>query len=253
MGAVYGVSLKYVALSGVAALGARWLTPPEPFLDDEGVSSWARLVVLFSLWHISAVNGIIALLFQLQVGMHVIGKDSLTGQIPLWSYGVFAGFHMPTLLYTKLHSLHDKRRSVPVATEVEPGWWVGGRYGAELGLKWAATIDLTCEFPEGCAGSTERYLLLRCWDGVPPSPEQLERAAAFAVAAHEDGHVMVHCAHGRGRSTTTMCACLVKAGLHSTWEKAFEAIKRKRNVCKLNRKMRSALTAWQAEYVVKAK
>ena len=29
-------------------------------------------------------------------------------------------------------------------------------------------------------------------------------------------------AHGRGRSTTVMCACLVKADLYPTWEAAFE-------------------------------
>merc|ERR1711957_740274 len=63
------------------------------------------------------------------------------------------------------------------------------------------------------------------------------------------GDGLVHCAHGRGRSTTVMCACLVKFGLYPNWEAALEAIKKRRRVAKLNRAMRAALTAWQAKYV----
>lgn len=46
-----------------------------------------------------------------------------------------------------------------------------------------------------------------------------------------------------------MCACLVKAGLFPTWQEAFENVKKNRNVCKLNKRMRQNLTAWQALYV----
>merc|ERR1719436_515558 len=92
-------------------------------------------------------------------------------------------------------------------------------------------------------------MLLPCWDGVPPPPAELERAAQFATSARSSGDVLVHCAHGRGRSTTVMCACLVRAGLHRNWEEAFDAIRKKRRVVKLNRSMRSVLTSWQAQYV----
>ena len=54
----------------------------------------------------------------------------------------------------------------------------------------------------------------------------------------------------RGRSTTLMCAALVKAGLFATWEEAFEkGIKPGRSVCKLNKRMKAALTEWQRIYV----
>lgn len=93
-------------------------------------------------------------------------------------------------------------------------------------------------------------MLVASWDGVPASPEKLEEAATFAVEARKKGDVLVHCAHGRGRSTTLMCAALVKAGLFSNWEEAFEkGIKPGRSVCKLNRRMRSALSEWQRIYV----
>ena len=41
---------------------------------------------------------------------------------------------------------------------------------AALSSRWAATIDLTCEFPEGSIRNTSNYLLTPCWDGVPPTP-----------------------------------------------------------------------------------
>ena len=57
-----------------------------------------------------------------------------------------------------------------------PGWWIGGKFGDRLKKKWAVTIDLTCEFPEACREVTGEYLLLPCWDGVPPTPAQIEQA-----------------------------------------------------------------------------
>lgn len=45
-----------------------------------------------------------------------------------------------------------------------------------------------------------------------------------------------------------MVACLVRAGLFSSWEAAFEASKQQRRCIKLNAKMRRALTEWQQIY-----
>ena len=145
----------------------------------------------------------------------------------------------------------QKYQLVPAASEVQKGWWVGGCYAHELGPKeWGGIIDLTVEFPESCRKSTKHYLSAPTWDGVPLAPADLESAAVFAVQAREHGDVLVHCAHGRGRSTTVMCACLVKAGLFSNWEEAFDkGIKPYRSVCKLNRRMMDNLAEWQAQYV----
>jgi protein-tyrosine phosphatase len=139
---------------------------------------------------------------------------------------------------------------VEVATQVQKGWYVGGCYGHYLQRDddWGGIIDLTVEFPETC--STKHYLSAPTWDGVPLSPADLERAANFAVESRKYGDVLVHCAHGRGRSTTVMCACLVKAGLYDNWKDAFEkGIKPNRPVCKLNKRMRDNLEAWQIQYV----
>lgn len=242
MGAVHGVSLKYVVISACAGFIARTMLATEDLAGSQ--------MLLACFWCYTCVlNGIIALLFNLGMGMSLMGKSPADGSVPLWSYLVYIGFHAPTWLYTRIHHWKDQRAKVPPATEVEPGWWVGGRYGAELGKTWAGVIDMTCEFPEGCAADTYEYLLVPCWDGVPPTPEALERAALFGLSAREGGDVMVHCAHGRGRSTTVMCACLVKAGMHKNWESALEAIKKRRKVAKLNSAMRAALSSWQSQYM----
>jgi len=143
---------------------------------------------------------------------------------------------------------------VPVASEVQCGWWVGGCYSHELNKDWGGVIDLTVEFPERCIARTKSYLLVPTWDGVPATPAQLEEAASFAVQARTKGDVLVHCAHGRGRSTTMMCAIMVKVGMYRTWQEAFEkGIQPGRHVCKLNSKMKKALAEWQRLYPVHTK
>lgn len=242
MGAVHGVHLKYVAASAVCFSVAYHVGD-----DDARLVPWRALLLYSALTH-----ALFGLLFVMRWGMPVLGKSPVTGRVPWWSYVVWWPFHGLTWLYTYLHTLESERRGVPVASEVAPGWWVGGRYARWMPgrRQWAATIDLTCEFPENCMDSTTRYLLLRCWDGVPPSPAEIEEAAVFAAMAAGDatGDIMVHCAHGRGRSTTVMLACLVRAGVHPDWQSAFEAVRRMRPVCKLNSKMRKALSTWQARY-----
>jgi protein-tyrosine phosphatase len=317
MGTVHGVYLKYVGLSALSLYGYSYFMRHEDggkltmsqllghsslrILSTSSssmtaaaaaaavhndVSCW-RLFPALVLGYSAVVNGVIAVLFKMEVGMHILGKNPKTGQIPQWSYIVFFPFHIPTLLYTHIHTRYGTHKTtattttekkkdndttddgrkevavvvyekVPVATEVQPGWWVGGWYAHELDKDWAAIIDLTVEFPETCIDRTRAYLSLPTWDGVPATPEQLEEAASFAVlamASSSNGNgqgcdILVHCAHGRGRSTTVMCACLVKAGLFRTWQEAFEqGIQPKRPVCKLNRRMRQNLTKWQEAYV----
>jgi len=281
MGAVHGVYLKYVGLSAVSYAGYSYLVASGDVADliitsggfrnlllntitststsNAGVGvgfelspAMMRLGTVAILKYSAILNGIIAALFKLEVGMGLIGKSSTTGQIPFWSYVLYFPFHLPSILYTKIHANNDRKKKVkvPVASEVQPGWWVGGTYSNELNKDWGGVIDLTVEFPERCFHSSKSYLLCASWDGVPPSPEKLEEAAVFAVEARKKGDVLVHCAHGRGRSTTLMCAALVRAGLYDNWEDAFEkGIKPGRSVCKLNRRMRNALTEWQTKYV----
>ena len=187
MGAVHGVHMKYVALSFTCATGAYRSSGDE-----------ASAIAFYLLCYAAAVHALISALFLLRRGVWILGKDAITGRVPLWSLVLFSAFHVPTWLYTYVHTLISKREGVPVASEVHPGWWIGGRYAAELGRRWAATIDLTVEFDEGCMATSQQYLLVACWDGQPPKPADIERAARFAVAAAPRGDVMVHCVRRTG-------------------------------------------------------
>ena len=278
MGAVHGVYLKYVGLSAVSYAGYSYLAASgdvaelliasggfRNLLASAVTSATSGSLAEFTLSptiirlggaailkYSSILNGLIAFLFKLEKGMTMIGKDPKTGQIPFWSYMIYFPFHLPSILYTRIHANKDRKKKVPVpvASEVQPGWWVGGTYSNELNKEWGGVIDLTVEFPERCFDKSKSYLLCASWDGVPPSPEKLEEAAQFAVEARKKGDVLIHCAHGRGRSTTLMCAALVRAGLFDHWEDAFEdGIKPGRSVCKLNRRMRNTLDQWQEIYV----
>lgn len=264
MGTVHGVYLKYVGLSALSYAGYSILSDPgeTPKGGENGYGSYSQsllsIIPTLVLGYSTILNGVIAILFKTERGMAIIGKDRTSGQIPTWSYIVFFPFHIPTILYTLVHtraSVYKPKKGAPVSTvptasEVQPGWWVGGCYAHELNKDWGGVVDLTVEFPETCRNRTAHYLSAPTWDGVPLSPADLEEAATFAVDARKDGPVLVHCAHGRGRSTTVMCACLVKAGLYDNWSDAFEkGIKPNRSVCKLNKRMRENLTAWQSAYV----
>ena len=281
MGTVHGVWLKYVALSGISYVGYSLFMKNDAgakitlydllghgtrrIFDgsdgrDDSIALW-RAVPALVLGYSTVLNALIAVLFKLEVGMGILGKNTKHGTVSLWSYVLFFPFHIPTILYTNIHLMTGTqkiekegkiiRERVPPASEVQPGWWVGGCNSNELGKNWAGVIDLTVEFPESCINNTRSYLSIPTWDGVPATPEQLEDAASFALtASSQGGDVLVHCAHGRGRSTTVMCACLVKAGLFRTWQEAFDqGIKPQRPVCKLNKRMKENLAAWQEQFV----
>ncbi|GKY92631.1 hypothetical protein MPSEU_000233200 [Mayamaea pseudoterrestris] len=268
MGTVHGVYLKYVAVSVLSFAGYVAMIRSVS-VDGDRVALMELLtytmqrvlqsLTVLTLAYSAFLNCLIAILFKLEAGMEIIGKNKKTGEIPWWSYVIFYPFHLPSMLYTHLHLEYGTQavekdgktilEEVPQATEVQPGWWLGGCYAHKLDKDWTGIVDLTVEFPESCIKRTRDYLSIQTWDGVPASPDQIEQAACFAVEAQKDGDVLIHCAHGRGRSTTIMTACLVKAGLYSDWEKAFDlGIKPYRPCCKLNVRMRQNLTEWQTKY-----
>ena len=101
----------------------------------------------------------------------MIGKCPHSGAIPYWSYCIWAAFHAYNWAYTALsHAIKSRHGGggggAAVATEVAPNWWIGGRYAASLKMKWALTVDLTCEFPEGCRATSAECVLLPCYSIV---------------------------------------------------------------------------------------
>lgn len=87
---------------------------------------------------------------------------------------------------------------VPAATEVVPGWYLGGLFVDRVrlpdggddqaqdpdgkGPTWAAIVDLTCEFAERGRCHPEDYYHLPTWDGCPPDHTRFAEVRAVAAA-----------------------------------------------------------------------
>eukprot|EP00519_Triparma_laevis_P006198 CAMPEP_0182496708 /NCGR_PEP_ID=MMETSP1321-20130603/5304_1 /TAXON_ID=91990 /ORGANISM="Bolidomonas sp., Strain RCC1657" /LENGTH=269 /DNA_ID=CAMNT_0024700375 /DNA_START=44 /DNA_END=853 /DNA_ORIENTATION=+ len=267
MGAVHGCHMKYVGLGAFFAYSTYLVTSESVALPDSLTSifdSYSPLdfktALTYWLVYAAALNLLIGLCFKLRIGQSFLMKNRTDGTIPLISYIIFHPFYIPTHLYTYIHTVIGKSHNVPVANEVLSDYWVGGRYGSELSVPlWSVTVDLTCEFQESCINNTVKYVSSPVWDGTPPSVDEVERCAVAIrdgwsgssqnkSSASNSGPVMVHCAHGRGRSCMIACAGLVKSGRAGTWEEAFEVVKKGRHVCKLNKGMRVRLTEWTKKY-----
>lgn len=135
MGAVHGVHLKYAAMSALCATGAMHHSRQRDE-QEELISPILVGILVYS----ALIHALITALFVSRRGEWVIGKNAQTGTVPLWSFLVFFPFHLPTWLYTSVHTEISKRKGVPVASEVAPGWWIGGCYAAQLERRWAATV-----------------------------------------------------------------------------------------------------------------
>jgi protein-tyrosine phosphatase len=202
-------------------------------------SNTTSVVARFFLGYASSCLMLIACLVYTKEGGWVIGKDTKTGQIPTWSFFVWWPFHAMNRILAKLAS---RRNGVEPATEVYPNFYVGGWHSFELGIKWAAVVDLCCELPERC--ETEQYVCFPTWDGVVKAKDVAE-AAVLLAAASKRGPVCIHCAHGVGRSTTVCCAALVEAGHFPDTASAFVHCKQKRPVVKTSPHFRQVLAEWK--------
>lgn len=166
----------------------------------------------------------------------LLGKRE-DGSIPAWSLVAFWPWHSMTRTLSVFH----RETAGPPFTEVYPGWWLGG-WPHPGDLDDAAVLDLTCELPRRVAAA--HYRCVPTWDGTGLSDEGLRDAVAWAVQQRAAGRrLLVHCAHGRGRSTTALVAALVEAGHFATWEDAFAHVRERRYV-RLNDEQRAALDRW---------
>lgn len=188
---------------------------------------------------IAACTGIVAISCALGF-TPLLGKRE-DGTLPWWSIGLFWPWH---LFVRGLARVNRRLRGGPRYSEVHPGWWVGGWPDeASPEIDGAAILDLTCELPRRRDGA---YLCVPTWDGTAPTLDGLERAVAWAVERREAGErVLIHCAHGRGRSVTVLVAALVAAGLHPTWQAAYAHVQTVRSVL-LTRDQQALLERWEA-------
>lgn len=104
-------------------------------------------------------------------------------------------------------------------------------------------LDVTCELPLQL--TPPAYLNLAVWDTHAPTPAQIEQGVQWAVAQRAAGRpVLVHCAHGHGRSATVLGAILIAEGLAESAADAEALMKARRPRVRLNRRQKAALKAW---------
>ncbi|GHO87861.1 protein-tyrosine phosphatase family protein [Dictyobacter formicarum] len=84
-----------------------------------------------------------------------------------------------------------------------------------------------CDDKDALARENITLLYLPTPDTYPLSVEQLLEGAAWVnECVSQDGHVLIHCEHGVGRSVLLTCASLVYGGMHAS--DALELVKEKR-------------------------
>lgn len=160
------------------------------------------------------------------------------GSFPAWSYAVWGPWHALTRGFARYH----RRAMPPAVTEITDGLWVGGWPHEGDVPPETAIVDLTAELPRRVASPA--YLCVPTWDHTAPGVDELECAVRFVVAQRDQGRpVLVHCAHGRGRSVMTLCAAMVDLGLYPTWEEALKAVKARR-VVRMSADQRATIRAW---------
>lgn len=164
----------------------------------------------------------------------LLGK-SAAGLLPWWSYLLFSPWHLVVR-----GSAAQSRRKEPVVQELAPGWFLGG-WPAPPG-PYHAVLDLTCELPRRL--EAESYLCLPTWDGTAPHPDRLDRAARWLVEQRRAGPVLVHCAHGHGRSATVLAAAWVLAGVQPSWQEAIQQMREARPSVRPNPAQVRSLRRW---------
>ena len=89
-------------------------------------------------------------------------------------------------------------RTKAVANHITHDIWLGGNDCVKIeqiaafqtGEKWAAVVDLTCEYSETATVETLNYLNLPTWDGNPPSPDEIEKGSVFILDRVGNGKIL---------------------------------------------------------------
>ncbi|HVN42503.1 MAG TPA: hypothetical protein VMT50_06935, partial [Steroidobacteraceae bacterium] len=123
-----------------------------------------------------------------------------------------------------------------------PGLFLGRRArAAELPKGVEVVVDLTAEHDEPSGVREGRaYRLLSTLDGC--SPDEAGLRALVSELALSSAPIFVHCAVGRGRSSTVAAALLLARGLAQTPEEAEERLRAARPYVKLTARQRALLT-----------
>jgi protein-tyrosine phosphatase len=179
---------------------------------------------------------------SVEFNKNILLKDRQSGRIPLLSYLLWWPYHVSILCYS--YTLDRVLRRFKKHKEVDctlihssnPSFYLGGRFSNSI-PKLKVIIDLTNEIPR-IQQDEVIYLNYPTYDTTPPLVRDMKDAIEEIRKLNlKEGSILVHCAYGRGRSCCMLVALLVGLNIYSTWESAFEEIKKKRPNVRLSPEM----------------
>ena len=144
---------------------------------------------------------------------------------------------------------HDRSHEDPF-NKITDGLYLGGWPADESllpppGKNGVAVCDVTCELPRRVM-SIGAYTTVPVWDSHAPSPAAIESAVNWVVEKLDGGYaVLVHCAHGHGRSAVITGGVLRALGEASTVEDAVELMRKARPLVKMNARQLASLEDWE--------
>ncbi len=174
------------------------------------------------------------------------GKCPKDGRINLLKASCFLPYYAAVLILMIGGKAISSFRRWQSYSEIYDGIYVGDYYSSFVqNIAWGSIIDVTNELPR--FGHCREYLNIQSWDGCPPSVDNIQKAVVFAKTAPRP--LLIHCAHGKGRSATVATALLRAIGPFSSIESAIECIKKSRPQTRVNIRMRKVLKAWEDRFV----
>jgi hypothetical protein len=197
---------------------------------------------LLCLWPAS-VYLLVATIYAVDpsLGVLLIAKRAdrdADGGLPMWALVLFAPFFV--IMWGVWFVRHTT--CVPLSGEapfdrVADGLYVGRwplRFPSEFPADCPNWIDLTAEFPaRRSVLRGRRYVCLPSMDCTLPDNESLISLAV--EAAGWDGDIYISCANGHGRSACLAALIMLVRGLATSWEDAFQQMRKNRTSISIQR------------------
>ena len=70
----------------------------------------------------------------------------------------------------------------------------------------------------------------------------------LVILQNKGNMILVHCAFGIGRSSMTLCACMVAIGVVNTWSEAVPILQKSRSIVRINQNMTARLDLWEEQW-----
>lgn len=215
--------MRYVVSASIASI---LLT-----LQAISVGGWSYLLIWPALSLITIAGGYSGL------GARVFGKKE-DGTMRFFNRVWMLPFCVPYELAWKFYL----SRQQPAWHLIVPGLWLGRRVQAsELPKGVGLVVDVTAEFESFRAiRDNYTYWTLPTLDARTATRRSF-KALSEQIAKWSESGIYIHCAKGRGRSTTLLVAVLLERGQVETIDEAMELIRGQRPQVRLHKPQREVL------------